>query len=157
MGYAILKSHLFILILMTIGRTVSTSDDIGFEAPVYWQKSTVPVVNTEKIHELFFLLDSPCDYITEETFHRELIPEAKRMCEETFQYKVLAPLARFCPAITSHHDDHHREKRALPLMIAGVAAVVSFGVGAWSLERSFSNGFRIDGLEKIKSFQILKH
>jgi hypothetical protein len=95
-------------------------------APVLWRKSKIPVTTGYQQVNLAVKLISPCDLLSNETVHSDLVDEAKRKCTEVYEHVFLNELEQMCPSST-WTSIIHRQKRFIPIII-GIIVLVNIAV-----------------------------
>jgi len=89
-------------------------------APVIWRKHDIPVTNGyHQVHMLIRLI-CPCDMLSNETIHTDIVQEAKEACNRIYEDSFLKSIETMCP---NHRFSHRIQKRFISLVIGAIILI----------------------------------
>lgn len=143
-----LLKMLLLLFLFKTGTCFQTVNKI----PVFWRQSKIPVVSGYMQYDLQIVLLNPCTLLNTANLPADLLAQADKQCQQSYEKDFLQSLSRMCPhGKKPKQTDHHIEKRLVDIVIGGlilvVIAIVGVGIGVAAYLKADSNADRIEELE----------
>jgi hypothetical protein len=124
-------STLLIFGMVVVVRGITTVSN----QPILWRPSSTPVTSGHNEFHLIVKFKSPCDVITNETVHQDLMEEALSCGKKMYDEYFIQELQQMCP--TGHFTLVERRKKrfvitgtVLAVLSVAIVAAVGLGVAA---------------------------
>jgi hypothetical protein len=140
--------HRVFLLISAIVSTAIAITTISNQ-PVLWRSANVPITSGHNEFHLLIKFRNPCEILTNETVHVDLLSVAKQRCEELYEEYFIKELEEMCPT-GSYTEVHSRQRRFIFSLLIGVgiaAIIAAVGLGISTTITSSINTGRIDNLE----------
>lgn len=137
------------LLLLCVTSVSAVTAKIG--QPVLWRPSDVPVMTGHYEVHLVIKFLSPCDLLTNETLHADVLPGARKKCYDLYDDLFMGQVLLMCGRRNvTEMEFQGRRKRIIVMALVGIAVgtiLVTAAVAGTALGFSIDNKRRLGELE----------